>query len=528
MTSFNRDVIAQWRSCNAVSRLVLVFLLLSQLPFINLLSNRLFLNFDLDRTPYEHMAQIERVRVGKSVYAPTSAEHQSISYTPLYWWVSGGICKILGPSFIWPRLVSLASSIVLIGLLFTWVWRRTEHNLVLSVAAPCFVTTTNYFIGPWMIDINVNALHVALSVLGFFLLTRGSAIPNVLLAAMVMSLSFLTKQTALAYVVAGGFLLLLQSRRMGLLYSLLTVVMLSAVCTWLNVSSDGDFYNVNMAGPKSMPWILSRVWDEVLSKQVFGLYGLLLAFSFVPILLAKKEEMWRQFLEPEFVMCAAGVAVGCIAQPKIGSGSLHCLVAYCGLAVCGCIGIQFFIKRLSVNNVQRLVAWLVTLEICILLVPAVSVYPTFLADGFDHQKYKQISDIFQRGRTCMYQFPYMPRVFGQPCAGFLGTELTVWSKGRMDYARKDESLNEPFRHQEYDYVILGVFTNPSDPNTVYPDYADPSVRAMLESYTMIGKLPAHPRWPQGGSIRMTHIVLKAKRLLSASSAPQGVGGVPKQ
>ena len=45
------------------------------------------------------MHLIECVRVGKPVYAPVSAEHVSITYTPLYWWLSGMVCKILGPLF---------------------------------------------------------------------------------------------------------------------------------------------------------------------------------------------------------------------------------------------------------------------------------------------------------------------------------------------------------------------------------------------------------------------------------------------
>src|SRR5690349_19207516 len=117
MASLRTEIITEWRSCGVASRFALILLLLSLLPLANLLWNRIFLNFDFDRTPYEHMAQIERVIVGKSVYEAPSAEHVSITYTPLYWWISGGVCKVTGGSLVWPRLVSLASSLAIVVLL---------------------------------------------------------------------------------------------------------------------------------------------------------------------------------------------------------------------------------------------------------------------------------------------------------------------------------------------------------------------------------------------------------------------------
>src|ERR1051325_4794130 len=290
-------ILKQLRRCGTADIFTIVLLLLSLIPLILLVFNRAFVPFDIDFSQYLHMEIIDRVRTGEPIYVPDGPEYSNgLSYTPLYFWISAAICKLLGPSLVWPRLVTLAACFLACALIASFVWRKTERNLVLSLAAPCFFVSTYSFMNDWMVSLDVNVLHTTLAILGFFILVHELSVRSVVAAALVMSLSMLTKQTGLAYVFAGGILVGIQSRKLAILYAMVALVLLVTSFFWLNLSSRGEFYRIVISAPANDPWVISRLFKEVLSAQVFGMFGLMFTMAIIPILLNIKGGLWDAIL----------------------------------------------------------------------------------------------------------------------------------------------------------------------------------------------------------------------------------------
>ncbi len=512
--------IGQYRRLTAVGRWAVWIILLLQLPLLYLLINRLFPDFEIDGCYYHHMHMIERVKEGLPIYAPASTSHAGVSYTPLYWWISAAVAKVFGPAMIWARLVSLVFSILFTWIIGAFVWKNTEKNLILTLAAPAMVLTSNYNIDmvPWIVDINVNAVHVAFTILGFYLLRDHPSVKRTVFAAVAMSLGVIAKQTGLAYVVAASLLLLLTARKQSVVFIGTCAAILVVTFGILNSSSHGEFYRWTVDANKAPPWIAQRLFDEVLTKELIGLFGLMVVMALVPVFMSRSfGEFWRTVLTPEYVMCGSGVAVVCISQAKMGSGAIHALIAFAGLAVCGSLGICRLAKALPADWGARVTAWVSVLQLMITMVPGLGMYPFHLIDQFDREKYGQIASVFKSGRTCVFGYPFMSRVFGQPWSGYTGDEFTSWVNGQMDYSAKPDSLVAPFRNQEFDYVIL-------PPNS---DGEDPVVKAIVANYAPIGMLPRHPKGVRGGNMRYEYYVMRAKRLMPATADDAPAGQSPR-
>lgn len=499
-------------------RVVVAVLCALLVPILYFVVNRLFPNFENSRTPYEHLAAIDRVARGLPIYVPFSTEFVPITYPPLYWWLSGWLWRVFGSALFWPRLVSLVSALAFLWLMGAYVWRRTERNGMLALAAPVIIVLALHS-SLWMVDITVNALHMALVMGGFYLLGERPTPARAVSAAALLSLGVLAKHTGLAYVVAAAALVAVtrEWRALGA-YLATAAVLLVGALIGLNAASQGAFYRIIVEENQGPPWLGHRIGAEVLSQFYLGLFALMLIAALVPLLRGERGAWWRTLWRAEYVMAGAGVAVACIAWPKLGSGSSHGFIGAAGLVICGCIGLQHWMANGAAAGRALLMPAIVLLQVLIVFLPAMREYRFTLFDDADYQKYERVASYFRAGKTVFYQYPYLPRVFGQPATGHYGNEACRWQNGRWTFAAKPASLSEPFRKQEFDYVILSVLN----------DGSDPVVRAAMENYQPIDRLPQHPRGRDWGSMREELLVLKAKRLLApavpAPARPAPGGG----
>ena len=502
-------MMAQYKRSPAAVKVALWLVIGSLLPLLYLVGNRLSANFDNDGGPYIVMHLVDRVFEGLPIYAPASTEHLNGGYTPLYLWLSGWLCKLFGLSFFWPRLVSVVSSVMLAFLIGAFVWKNTERNLLLSVAAPAFILWTSAASGfnVWMVDVNVNALHAALAVLGFFLLRPPLSTTKTVCAAVAMALCVLAKQTGMAYVAAGFLFVFGLSRKNAILFLAVSAGILVVVFGWLNASTNGEFYRQVVLAHQGPPWQGARLVDEVILKVFIGMAGFMTLMAVAQFLMIRAPGFWRSVWKAEYFLCAAGVGVACIAHPKLGSGALQDLVGLCGIAVCGCMGIYMLCRQMPEWAAVR---WLVLIplsQLAVVVLTGMSELPYALFDESDAAKYRQIGSVFQSGRTSVYLFPFIQRAFGQKPGGYPEGDLERWRGGRVDYSIKADDMVKPYRDQEFDYVILPA----------YADNEDRAVQAVVKNYVGISRIEGNPRGPRGGNMRYAFFVMKAKRLQSMVS-----------
>jgi len=490
----------EWAGAHWGVKVAYALLLVSQAPLLILILNRVFLPFDIDSTWYYHMQVIERVKNGGSPYVEPGPGYSATMYTPFYYYVSALVCGLLGSSMVWPRLVSLIATLAMCAALCAWTWRRTRRPW-LALAAPLFVVSSWTWVETYWFQVHVDALHTGLAVLGFFALAGGVTLRSTLLSVVLLCLSAWTKQTGLAYVVAGCFYILLASRKLGLISVAVALAVLGGLSAWEIQTSHGLFLRSFMMTSEHK-WHVERLFNEVLYPHLLGRYGIMAALTVLPLILAGMKKFWPSVLKPEVVMCGAGVAVACIAEPKEGSGASQALVAYAGVALCGSIGLHELLAFLPEARRSPALAWLLVLQMLTLNLPAVSEFRPRLVDRSDREAYGQVAEIFRNNRACYLFFGFLPTLFGQPDNGNYGDDSTMWENGQLVYDEPPE-MNESFRRQEFDVVLLPG----------YVDRRDPTVAAILENYQAVGQIPRHPRGTHGGNARWEKYIFRAKRLL---------------
>ncbi len=501
-------------SGNAVRgvKVAMVLILLAQIPTAYLVINRLSAGFDTDKNPYEHMHMINRVVEGKPLYAPASPDHYSVTYTPLYWWVTGWLSLVFGETLTFARLVNVLFAAGFLAVVAAFVWKNTERNLYLVLSALGYLLLLDWSDGmpPWLTDANVNAMHCAFVAAGFFLLRGTLTLRRAILSSVCMSLAVLAKHTGLAYLAAGAVYLALFGRKFLVPYLIAAAVLIGIPFAHLQAQSHGEFLTIIGKNSGTPPWMVNRLWEEVYAKHFFGKFGLMALMTLVPLLYAKKGEFWKTLLTPEYFMFGAGLGVASIAVPKIGSGEVHAIIGYTGLAICGSIGVFRLWKAVPGELGGRLFITIPLAQTIVLLAAFGTNYQYDLVDDHDRAKFSEISRVFANGKTCFWGYPYIQKEFGQPLNGYPGDERSVWNNGRMQYNKSDELLR-PFAQQDFDYIIMPAFL----------DQNDPMVQVILKNYQAVGRLPGHPRGPRGGNMRYEYYICRANRI--GGSAPQGPG-----
>lgn len=501
----------EWINLSRIGKIAVIAMLLALTPALALVINRLGVNFDTVTGPYQHMDMIYQLVHGKTLYSHLSTEQlTSISYTPLYWYMSAILCKLFGMAFIWPRLISVLAAFGCGVVLFLWTWRLTERNLPLSVAAPVIFLGTNYIITPWIVEVNVNATHLFFTILGFYLLIKPT-FRNTIFAALALSAAVLAKQTALAYVAAAAAMLFFRERRQLFVFLAVAAAVLGISSLYLE-AYEGEFFRQAVTANTGLPWFWKRIFSEVFQSCFFGITGFIFLFAFIHLLIDDcfdPQKFWRRIWKSEYILALSGIGVAIIATPKYGSFINHCLMGVGGLALCGMAGLHQTAKLIKPSCAERIYLGVALAQIFAILLLSFPAYPPLLIDRYDREKMANIANVFKSGRTCFFGVVYIQRQFGQPSAGAADDEPTKWKKGQLTYAFIPDELTLPFKNQEFDYVIVGSYFDPNHP----------VAKAIMENYkTALGRFPAHPKYPRMGDMRYDCYVLQANRLQPAAPA----------
>ncbi len=133
---------------------------------------------------------------GHLLYARPSYIFTPYTYPPLYFYVSAAAAWLLGDGFLPLRLVSFASSLGCFALLFLFVKRETESAEAGFLAAALFAATFRAS-GSWLDLARIDSLFLLLLLAAIYLVRFGRGNRAAVAAALLLTLSYLTKQTAL-------------------------------------------------------------------------------------------------------------------------------------------------------------------------------------------------------------------------------------------------------------------------------------------------------------------------------------------
>ncbi|MEN8181891.1 MAG: glycosyltransferase family 39 protein [Myxococcota bacterium] len=205
---------------------------------------------------------VQRILDGEKIYVKPSIEFAPHAYTPLYFYVSAGICKLTGLSLLPLRMISFAAilgTFVLIGL---FVRRETGSLRLGWIAAGLFAATFRIG-GAWFDVARVDSLFLLL-VLAALTVARFHPRRGVPAAAALFFLATLTKQSALVVAVPVWAYLLLVDWRRGLRWGLVLAAALIGTSLLLDHLHDGWYlyYTVKMLGQH--PTVPVPYWSHLL------------------------------------------------------------------------------------------------------------------------------------------------------------------------------------------------------------------------------------------------------------------------
>jgi hypothetical protein len=265
---------------------------------------------------------VHRVLAGQNLYPAPTAGYVPDGYPPLYFAVSAAAARVLGPSYLTLRLVSLVSSLACFALLGRLVQRETA-SVAAGTAAAGLLAATYSVTDTWFDVARVDSLFLALSIgalhaARYMRGTGGAVTAGVLLAA-----AALTKQTGLAECAAVTAVLLAgPRRRLGWVAALAEVVVLGVSTLVLALASGG--------------WYLFYVYllmsEHPLTGSGFGSFWTTLATALG--LAAAAAVLAARRVPPVLLAgCAALAVEGYAALVHSGGGFNDLLPAY--LAVAG-------------------------------------------------------------------------------------------------------------------------------------------------------------------------------------------------
>jgi hypothetical protein len=221
----------------------------------------------LEGTTLEH---VRRVLAGEPLFVAPSMEFVPLLYPPLYYYLTAGVAQVLGDGFVPLRLVSFVASVGCFALLFDLVRRETGSPYAGAIAATLFVATFREG-GAWLDIARVDSVFLFFFFAAVHVVRRGASPQAAIAAGILIALSYLTKQSALAMVVPLFIYAALLRPRFAAWLVGTVAVLLGGTTLLLNAQSDGWYWYYTLEMPRNHALVQHRFigfWTEDLLRPL--------------------------------------------------------------------------------------------------------------------------------------------------------------------------------------------------------------------------------------------------------------------
>lgn len=224
-----------------LARLAIGVGLLYPAAFLAVALLRLRFPFELEWMEGSMIDHLQRVRAGLPIYVAPSLQFIPFIYPPLYVYAAALLSFPLGIGFLPLRVLSLASTLACLVLIFRTV-RPACRSPIPALLAACLFAACYHEGGAWLDVGRVDALCLALLLAGLLALRgRGSSLVSGLVGGALFALAALTKQSSLIVAVPVGAALALTDRPKLAGY-VLGLVVLAGGPSWLWDRASGGWY----------------------------------------------------------------------------------------------------------------------------------------------------------------------------------------------------------------------------------------------------------------------------------------------
>jgi 4-amino-4-deoxy-L-arabinose transferase-like glycosyltransferase len=223
--------------------------------------------FELEWIEGGSVDHVIRILSGQKLYVPPSLEFVPFIYTPLYFYLSAVLSKIVGIGFLPLRLLSFISSLGCFFIIFLMVKKETGSNFSGILASSLFAATFRIS-GAWFDIARADSLFLFFLLAGLYLIKFSDSAKSYIFAGVLVSLSFLTKQIALMISLPIMVFCVLSNIRRSVYFigtTLAMVVLSTYIFNWLH---DGWYSYYVFQVPKQHSGILESMFVKFWTKDI--------------------------------------------------------------------------------------------------------------------------------------------------------------------------------------------------------------------------------------------------------------------
>lgn len=331
---------------------------------------RLAYPFELEWVEGGVVDHVTRVLSGQPLYVKPSIEFTPFIYTPLYYYIAAVVAKLFGNGFLPLRLVSFLASLGCFAVIYKFVQRETGGRVAGFIAVGVFAATYS-LTGTWFDVGRVDMLALFFVLTAFYVVRFYPSTKGFILAGVLASLSFFTKQSGLVAFAPILVYCFWVNRRAALALTLTLVALIGGSTVIFDFISGGwySFYILKLPRQHAIErqYIVGFWKSDLLPLYIAGATSLLCFF--VWWVRGKREQCLY------YLMMAAGM-VGSAWSARIHSGGYVnvLLPAYAAIIILFGVSLQMTLSYAHTFEIKKRVALQSYIYLICLIQFAVLVY----------------------------------------------------------------------------------------------------------------------------------------------------------
>ncbi len=420
----------------------------------------------------DHAARILR---GEPLYQPIGETYFSVAtYTPIYYYIVAGLRGLFGISLAPGRAVSLVASLVTVGMIAWVAGRRTGDRRAGVFAAALFVAlgVPQIPATPWLALHKESMLGVCLGFAAIAILDGGVTPRRAVLAGVLASLAYLTKQTMIIALAAALPWLWFQDRRAALIMAGVAALLGGGVTLLLQLTT-GSFFTGTVVA--TVNTFRADLFVVMLIGFTIFLGGATLATGLALLdRVRKRPALLNDIMVYYWVACLILIA---LTLPKLGSNQNHWMALGTPGAVLLAEGLWKYAGRPAAISSRRLWTWALILLWFNMLIALPHTVDTA----------KVARKLVRPDQTYLAEFHHLvDRVASSPGEVLADPQDVIALSGRT-------ILTEPWAMS----IVYSEHLTPWDPAPIINLICSGGVSMVVLDYTLENGGPywAIPRWP---------------------------------
>jgi 4-amino-4-deoxy-L-arabinose transferase-like glycosyltransferase len=398
----------------------------------------------------DHVARVLRY---ENLYIPPQVAFIPFEYPPLYFYVSAFVAKIVGIGFFPLRLVSFTSSLVCFASIYTIVKAETDSTFSGILATGLFAATFRIS-GAWFDLARVDSLFLALFLLAIFIIRWRECNGWYLLASVLLSLSFLTKQTALAMALPVVLYMVYSRRRLGLWLAASLIAVVGISTALFHVATDGWYTFYVFEFPFKHAWA-KPVFVTFWTRDMFA--PLPIAFTFALLLIVWQLRSRREDLFWPMVFVAM---MGGAYRSRLQTGGYDNVLipAYAITAILFGLAVSRLVEAVNHRNITH--GWFAEAAIyvgCLVQLVLLGYDPrTQLPRAADRVAGEHLLELLAsiHGEVLLPYHGYLPTVVGKPSHAHVMQVFDVLKIRDAHSASLAEQYRSAIRQSAFDAIVL--------------------------------------------------------------------------